>query len=101
METIAKKYELICYGCTQRSQMNQLLNADDSGYKDIPGPFTDLPSSLLEDLTEVIYDKRGLPKETLHQLILPQLEVNLTPCERPLSHRLNVEMRGLSNVKII
>ena len=57
--------------------MNKLLEADedDSGYKDIPGPFTDLPSSLLEDLTQVIYQQRGLPNETLHQLILPQLEV--------------------------
>lgn len=56
--------------------MNKLLEADedDSGYKDIPGPFTDLPSSLLEDLTQVIYQQRGLPNETLHQLILPQLE---------------------------
>ena len=57
--------------------MNKLLDADedDSGYKDFPGPFTDFPSSLLEDLTDVIYQQRGLPNQTLHQLILPQLEV--------------------------
>jgi len=56
--------------------MNKLLDADDEdfGFKDIPGPFTDLPSSLLEDLMRVIYELRGLPKETLHQLILPQLQ---------------------------
>jgi len=76
MDTISSKYELICYGCTQRNQMNKLLEADDeeSNYKDIPGPFIDLPTSILEDLVKVIYEHRGLPKETLHQLILPQLE---------------------------
>eukprot|EP00092_Neocalanus_flemingeri_P048628 GFUD01055542.1.p1 GENE.GFUD01055542.1~~GFUD01055542.1.p1 ORF type:complete len:481 (+),score=77.20 GFUD01055542.1:123-1565(+) len=76
METISSQYQLICYGCTSRTQMNQLLNADEDegGYLDIPGPFTDLPSSLLEELVQVIYDHKGLPNETLHQLILPQLE---------------------------
>ena len=59
--------------------MNKLLDADgdESGYRDIPGPFTNFPSSLLEDLLEVVNDQRGLPKETLHQLILPQLQVIL------------------------
>ena len=79
MLTIAIKYERICYGCSQRSQMNRLLEADgeERCYRDIPGPFVQLPTSLLEDLMEVIYEERGLPKETLHQLILPQLEVSL------------------------
>ena len=56
--------------------MNTLLDADgeDCSYLDIPGPFTQLPSSLLEDLLEIIYELRGLPKETLHQLLLPQLQ---------------------------
>ena len=79
MQTISSKYELICYGCVERVQMNKLLDADgdESGYRDIPGPFTNFPSSLLEDLLEVVNDQRGLPKETLHQLILPQLQVIL------------------------
>jgi len=56
--------------------MNKLLEADgeERCYRDIPGPFVQLPTSLLEDLMDVIYEERGLPKETLHQLILPQLE---------------------------
>merc|ERR1712106_1146777 len=76
MQTISSKYELICYGCSERSQMNKLLDADDEdfGFMDIPGPFIDLPSSLLEELMRVIYDLRGLPKETLHQIILHQLQ---------------------------
>ena len=75
--TISTHYERICYGCHHRSQMNDLLDLEDekTNYLSYPGPFTHLPSSLLEDLLYVLYDKRSLPKEMLHQLILPQLEV--------------------------
>ena len=57
--------------------MTQLLDADfgDKSYRDIVGPFKEFPNSLLEDLLLVIYQEKGLPKELLHQLILPQLEV--------------------------
>ena len=57
--------------------MNHLLELEDekTNYLSYPGPFTDLPSSLLEDLLVELYDRRSLPKEMLHQLILPQLEV--------------------------
>ena len=75
--TISTQYERICYGCHHRSQMNHLLDLEDekTNYLSYPGPFTELPSSLLEDLLFVLYDRRCLPKEMLHQLILPQLEV--------------------------
>ena len=32
--------------------MNDLLDSEDSAYKDFAGPFVDLPSSLLEDLLQ-------------------------------------------------
>ena len=46
-----------------------------SGYKAFPGPFTHLPSSILEDIINGLSECRGLPKQMLHQTILPQLEV--------------------------
>lgn len=63
--------------------MNFLLDVEEedqeqesvSGYKAFPGPFTQLPSSILEDIIHGINDSRGLPKQMLHQTILPQLEV--------------------------
>ena len=78
MRAIATNYEKICYGCNSRSEMNYLLDvedSEDSGYKAFPGPFTLMPSSILEDLIFVINDTRGLPKQILHQTLLPQLEV--------------------------
>ena len=66
--------------------MNFLLDMEDeedpesvTGYKAFPGPFTKLPSSLLEDIINGINDIRGLPKQMLHQTLLPQLEVKLDP----------------------
>ena len=61
--------------------MNRLLDLEDEqrNYLSYPGPFTQLPSGLLEDLLFLLYDRRCLPKEMLHQLILPQLEV----CQGP------------------
>lgn len=53
--------------------MNRLLMSDGEDYKKVAGPFFDLPSSLLEDIIKVVYEERGLPKESLHQLLLPQL----------------------------
>ena len=82
MSTISDHYEMICYGCRDRSEMNHLLNVEDekaTSYLSYPGPFLILPSSLLEDLLFVLYDRRCLPKQMLHQLILPQLEVSLSP----------------------
>lgn len=78
---ISTHYERICYGCHHRSQMTHLLDLEDEkrNYLSYPGPFTPLPSSLLEDLLLLLYDRRCLPKEMLHQLILPQLEV----CQGP------------------
>ncbi len=64
--------------------MNFLLDVEEedqesvSGYKAFPGPFTQLPSSILEDIIHGINDSRGLPKQMLHQTILPQLEVKET-----------------------
>ena len=81
MEIIARNYEQICYGCRSRMEMNYLLDVDndeESGYRDFPGPFTDFPSSVLEDLVYVMSDLRGLPKQMLHQIILPQLEVKMS-----------------------
>jgi len=57
--------------------MNYLLdveNEHEDGYLDYPGPFIDFPSSLLEDLIDVLNDKRRLPKQMLHQIIQPQLK---------------------------
>ena len=66
--------------------MNFLLDMEDeedpesvTGYRAFPGPFTKLPSSLLEDIINGIDDSRGLPKQMLHQTLLPQLEVKLDP----------------------
>ena len=81
MQAIAVNYEKICYGCSSRSEMNYLLDVDndeENGYKDFPGPFLDFPSSLLEDLLVIMDDKRKLPKQMLHQIIQPQLEVMVT-----------------------
>ena len=74
--------------------MNSLLDVEDdedqesvpgqAGYKAFPGPFTQLPSSMLEDIIHGINDSRGLPKQILHQTILPQLEVNKDTCTQPL-----------------
>ena len=84
IQSIAAHYERICYGCNTRSEMNFLLDMEDeedqesvTGYKAFPGPFTKLPSSILEDIIYGINDSRGLPKQVLHQTILPQLEVKL------------------------
>ena len=59
--------------------MNHLLDVEEeeqeSSYLNYPGPFLELPSSLLEDLIALLYDRRSLPKQMLHQLLLPQLEV--------------------------
>jgi len=74
MAVVAKNYELLCYGCKARHQMNRLLNSDGEDYKKVPGPFFDLPSSLLEDIIQAVYEERSLPKESLHQLLLPQLK---------------------------
>ena len=79
MATISTHYEMICYGCRHKSQMNHLLDLEEEeagpSYLNYPGPFLEFPSSLLEDLLYVLYDKRSLPKQMLHQVILPQLEV--------------------------
>ena len=78
MQTIAVQYENICYGCSSREEMNYLLdveNEEEDGYQDYPGPFVQYPSSLLEDLVSVMNDLRRLPKQMLHQIIQPQLEV--------------------------
>ena len=78
MKATALNYEKICYGCNTRLEMNYLLDVDNDeerGYRDYPGPFLDFPSSLLEDLVWVMNDVRSLPKQMLHQIILPQLEV--------------------------
>ena len=78
MTTIATHYEIICYGCQHRSQINHFLDVEEeqeNSYSNYPGPFLELPSSLLEELVFVLYDRRSLPKQMLHQVILPQLEV--------------------------
>ena len=84
MVVVAKNYELLCYGCKARHQMNRLdgrvvfcktfrvsknveiefvkicksyfrlLMSDGEDYKKVAGPFFDLPSSLLEDIIKVI-----------------------------------------------
>ena len=89
MATISTYYERICYGCQDKSQMNHLLDVEEEeeeeSYLNYPGPFLELPSSLLEDLVSVLYDRRSLPKQMLHQLILPQLEVGLSLSPPPQS----------------
>ena len=78
MKTIGMNYEKICYGCNSKLEMNYLLDVDndeESGYRDYPGPFLDFPSSVLEDLVWAMNEVRSLPKQMLHQIILPQLEV--------------------------
>ena len=85
MEVVADHYESICYGCSTRDEMNYLLdveNEHEDGYLDYPGPFLDFPSSILEDLIDVLNDKRRLPKQMLHQIIQPQLKVSC-PNTRP------------------
>ena len=76
LHTISSQFELVGYGCRARADMVRLLECEEEsgGYSSVAGPFTCLPSSLLEDLLQVCSETRGLVKQVLHQLVLPQLQ---------------------------
>lgn len=74
ISSICRDFELISYGCCRGlSFSSNLLETGD--YLLVEGPFSELPSTILEDLMEEIVMQRGGPgNHALHLLIHPQLE---------------------------
>ncbi|XP_075219128.1 uncharacterized protein LOC142323417 isoform X3 [Lycorma delicatula] len=77
LDTITLSFDLLCYGIQDLEEMKNLL-ANDT-YRNIKGPFTDWPGSILYEIFEAISERYTLSKKHLHMLIQPQLQmINLS-----------------------
>ncbi|ODM98086.1 F-box/LRR-repeat protein 20 [Orchesella cincta] len=71
MLALAQHWDLICYAAHNVKEMNTLIESED--YLKYEGPFSDMPSGILEDLMEVIRSTRSLNRKFLHLLVKEQL----------------------------
>ena len=74
LQSVCLNLEMICYGKKYVKGSKALADYIHSeGYKQIPGPFADWPSAMLQDLIAGIYSHRCGHQHLLHCVIQPQL----------------------------
>ncbi|XP_076066833.1 uncharacterized protein LOC143040068 isoform X2 [Oratosquilla oratoria] len=75
MLCIAHHFDHICYGCTTREQMHQML--EEESFLEVEGPFVSLPSGLLTKMVMMLMNEttlRHIQKKHLHILMQGHLE---------------------------
>ncbi len=73
LEAVASNFELLCYGAPRGSkQLHSLIESD--RITQFSSPFSEWPSSLLCELSDVVYAQRSGQKHFLYQIIQPQLQ---------------------------
>ncbi|XP_069694166.1 uncharacterized protein [Periplaneta americana] len=72
MTVIASHFEKLCYDCPSQNKMIAMIDSEE--YLQFEGPFVHMPSTVLEEMLEVVSERRALHRKHLHVLLQEQIQ---------------------------